>query len=186
MVVVVDYGMGNLHSVRHALEFVRADVTLATRPEQLRAADRIVLPGVGAFGECVRNLRASGLVDALDEEVRLRGKPLLGICVGLQVLAREGTEYGTQWGLGWVDGVVHRLDAASATVKVPHTGWSDIMLHRPHPLLAGLRKDRSFYFTHSYHLVPDHEDLLIASADHGGRVTAARMTPDTGSLDIDP
>ena len=173
MIAIVDYGMGNLQSVRHSLEYVGAHVTLATRPDQLRAADAIVLPGVGAFGECVRNLRASGLVEALDEEVRHGGKPLLGICVGLQVLARDGTEYGLQPGLGWISGVVRRLDASGVTLKVPHTGWNDISVHAPHPLLAGLQKDCSFYFTHSYHLVPDRDDLLVATCEHGGRVTAA-------------
>jgi imidazole glycerol-phosphate synthase subunit HisH len=172
-IAVVDYGMGNLHSVRHALEYLGADVVMATTPAQLHESERIVLPGVGAFAECVSNLRASGLVDALEVEVLAHRKPMLGICVGLQVLAREGAEHGTHAGLGWFAGSVLPLDVGDADAKVPHTGWNDIEIRVEHPLFAGLRNDRSFYFTHSYHFVPDQRELVVATCTHGAAITAA-------------
>jgi imidazole glycerol-phosphate synthase subunit HisH len=172
MIAVVDYGMGNLHSVRSALEAAGVNVTVTSRPEDLREAERIVLPGVGAFGECVSNLHASGLVGALTEEVLEKRKPLLGICVGLQVLATAGEENGLAPGLGWLPGVVRRLDVRDRNLKVPHTGWNDVVPVVDTPLLGGFRYP-AFYFTHSYHFVPDDPSLVAATADHGGRVTAA-------------
>jgi glutamine amidotransferase len=172
-VAVVDYGVGNLHSVGSALDLIGADVVVTREPESIAAADRIVLPGVGAFGECMRNLRASGLVDVLDEQVRQRGKPLFGICVGFQVLAREGHELGTHPGLGWIGGTVERFDVERAGLKVPHVGWNEIEPHIDSPLFAGLRRAPTFYFTHSYHVVPGAAVATAASCDYGGRFTAA-------------
>jgi imidazole glycerol-phosphate synthase subunit HisH len=173
MIALVDYGASNLHSVRHAFEAIGADVMLAARPEDLRAAERIVLPGVGAFGECVRNLRASGLTDALHEEVFGRGKPLLGICLGLQILARDSEEGGSHEGFGWLPGRVRLLDSAAAGMKVPHIGWNEVNALRPTAMFKGLRPGASFYFVHSYHFVPDEQSLLAATADYGGPITAA-------------
>jgi glutamine amidotransferase len=172
-VAVVDYGAGNLHSVRHALELVGGDVLVTTRPEDLRTAERIVLPGVGAFGECAARLRASGFVESLEEQVRGQGKPLLGICVGMQLLAREGYELGVHAGLNWVPGVVTRLDPGSSGLKIPHVGWNDIEPVCDSPMFQGFRRESTFYFTHSYHLALDDASFEAAACEYGGRFTAA-------------
>lgn len=173
MVAVVDYGMGNLRSVRHALEIAGADVGVVTKPEELRAAERIVLPGVGAFGRCMENLRASGLMEALREEVLYGGKPFLGICLGLQVLARQGHEGGIQPGMGWIPGEVERLDVKNLGLKVPHVGWNTVLPLSDSPLFKGLKPEPTFYFVHSYHLVPDDPSLVAATCEYGRPFTAA-------------
>jgi imidazole glycerol-phosphate synthase subunit HisH len=185
-VAVVDYGVGNLHSVRHALELVGGDVVVTTRPDDLRDAERIVLPGVGAFGECARRLRDSGFVEPLAHEVRGRGKPLLGICVGMQLLAREGHEMGVHAGLDWVGGVVRRLDVDDAGLKVPHVGWNDVEPETDSPLFKGFRRDSTFYFTHSYHLVLDDTSALAASCDYGVRFTAAVLAGNVVATQFHP
>lgn len=172
MIAVVDYGMGNLHSVRHALEYVGAEVRVTSRPQDLRAADRIVLPGVGAFGECVQNLRATGLVDVLEEEVLHRGKPFFGICLGMQVLARTGYENGEQPGLNWLR-LSSRFELEAHGLAVPHVGWNEVTPQADSPLFKGLGKDRTFYFVHSYYLLTDDLTLVAATCDYGGPFTAA-------------
>lgn len=173
MIALVDYGMGNLHSVQSAFEAAGVDVTLARRPEDLETAERIVLPGVGAFAECLGSLHASGLVAALGEQVMVRRKPFLGICVGLQVLATTGEEGGTTAGLGWLPGVVRRLDVGEAGLKVPHVGWNEVAPSGEVAMFAGLRPAPTFYFVHSYHLVPDDPSMIAATADYGSPITAA-------------
>lgn len=175
-VALIDYGAGNLHSVRHALELVGGDVLLTNRPEDLRDAERIVLPGVGAFGECARSLRASGFIESLEEEVRRRAKPMLGICVGMQLLATEGHEMGVHPGLGWVPGVVKQLDPGSTGLKIPHVGWNEILQMTDSPLFSGFRKEPTFYFTHSYHLAVDDPSVTAAACEYGQRFTAAVLT----------
>jgi glutamine amidotransferase len=171
-VAVVDYGMGNLRSVAKALEAVGADVCVSSKPEDLRKADRIVLPGQGAFRDCMANLRASGLVDALSEEVRKKGKPFLGICLGLQLLADVSYENGTFEGLGWLSGRVERLTVNDASLKLPHIGWNDVAF-RDTPLANGIKKNPIFYFDHSYHFVCQAPDLVVASCEYGGAFAAA-------------
>jgi glutamine amidotransferase len=174
VVAVVDYGMGNLHSVRHALGMVGADVVLAHDPKDLEGASRIVLPGVGAFGECVKNLRASGMLESLENEVRKKGKPMLGICLGMQVLATSGEEMGEHEGLGWIPGRVKRLDVEGKGLRVPHVGWNEVKLvHGGHPILKGIKKESTFYFVHSYAFVPDVAGHTIATCDYGGDFTCA-------------
>ena len=185
-VAVVDYGAGNLHSVRHALELVGADVVVTKRPEDLHDAERIVLPGVGAFGECAAGLRASGFIESLEQEVRRRGKPFLGICVGMQLLAREGREHGVHAGLGWVPGVVQRLEADARGLKIPHVGWNDITPHAANHLFDGLRRDPTFYFTHSFHLSLDDPSYEAASCDYGGRFTAAVLKDNVAATQFHP
>lgn len=175
MIAVLDYGMGNLRSVANALETIGATVRVTNRPEDLRAADRIILPGVGAFGECVKNLRASGLVDVLEEEVLEKGKPFYGICVGMQVLAREGHEMGVHRGLGWLPATVRRFDAGASGIKVPHVGWNEVIPQNGISLLSGFRKDQTFYFVHSYCLVLEDPDWLAGTCNYGSNFTAAVM-----------
>jgi glutamine amidotransferase len=136
-------------------------------------SQKTILPGVGAFGECVKNLRASGMVEALEDEVLHKGKPFFGICLGLQVLARKGYEMGEYEGLGWVPAVVKRFEVESQGLKIPHVGWNEIIPQRETPLFKGLRKAPTFYFVHSYYLAPDDAALTLATCDYGDPFTAA-------------
>lgn len=178
-VAVIDYGSGNLHSVAKALERAaggRDDIAVTSDPAVVRAADRVVLPGVGAFADCRRGLDAvPGMVDALTEVVREKGRPFLGICVGMQLLAARGLEHGVTEGLGWIGGEVDRLEPSDPGLKIPHMGWNSLDPLRPHPLLAGIRTGAdglNAYFVHSYHLKPADPADLVATTDYGGAVTA--------------
>lgn len=166
-IAVIDYGMGNLHSVSKALETVGADVVITNNHVDLQTADGIILPGVGSFAEGMRQLHARRLVEALRNEVIVEQKPFLGICLGMQLAATIGDEHGPTEGLGWIDGTVKRLDAQDKTVKVPHMGWNDIALSRPSDLFQGIRGILTFYFVHSYHFVPSDPSVISAICDHG-------------------
>lgn len=166
-VALIDYGAGNLHSVHNALKAAGAShVAVTADPEMVLRADRIVLPGVGAFGACAAGLRGiDGMVEALNRRVRDQAAPFLGVCVGMQLMARAGEEMGEHPGLGWMDGVVRALVPAEG-VRVPHMGWNDVVPTLPHPLIeAG-----EAYFLHSF--AYEGEDV-IATSDHGGTLTAA-------------
>lgn len=167
-IALIDYGAGNLHSVANALTAAGArDMAITDDPELVARADRIVLPGVGAFGACAGALRSvPGMVEALDRRVRGGGVPFLGICVGMQLMAETGEELGVHQGLGWIPGVVRRLTPASPTAKVPHMGWNDVTPITPHPLI----KPGEAYFLHSYAFTGD---AVLATTDHAGAVTAA-------------
>jgi imidazole glycerol-phosphate synthase subunit HisH len=174
MIAVVDYGSGNIHSIGSALYMVGADVVVTKKPEDLQAASHIVLPGVGAFGVCAANLRASGVEECLAEEVLEKGKPFYGICVGMQVLAREGHEFGVHKGLGWLNGIVKRFEVDQREHKIPHVGWNEVLLEKETPLFNGIiPKDKTFYFTHSYHFVADDADLIAANCEYGETFPAA-------------
>jgi imidazole glycerol-phosphate synthase subunit HisH len=167
-VALVDYGAGNLQSVRNALKAAGAENILVTAdPEAVRSADRIVLPGVGAFAHCMNALSGiDGMVDALNEATCAGAKPFLGICVGMQLMAEAGEEHGTHAGLGWVKGRVRMMEATDASIKIPHMGWNDVVPARAHPLIeAG-----EAYFLHSF--AYDGDDV-IATTEHGGSVVAA-------------
>lgn len=171
-VAVVDYGMGNLHSVRHALGMAGADAIVTSDPAELQKAERIVLPGVGAFGECVANLRKSGILEVLAEEVLTKGKPLLGICLGMQVLASAGEEMGEHGGLGWIPGRVRAFEIDHG-LRVPHVGWNEVNVANEHPVLRRLRKNATFYFVHSYVFETELPEHVAATSDYGGRFTCA-------------
>jgi imidazole glycerol-phosphate synthase subunit HisH len=180
-VAIVDYGAGNLRSASKAFERavrqIDADVTVAvtSEPDFVRRADRIVLPGVGAFEDCMKGLTAiKGMRDTLEERVIKAGTPFLGICVGMQLMATEGREKGVTPGLGWIPGAVVRLEPAGG-LKVPHMGWNTLRFLQPHPLLDGIADGEDglhAYFVHSYHLATDDPATLIATADYGQVVTA--------------
>ena len=172
-VAVVDYGMGNLHSVSKALEAAGCDVKATQKPADLKEADRIVLPGVGSFAQGMRQLEERGFVEMLNDEVIRRGKPFLGICLGMQLAAESGEEHGKTRGLGWVKGSVIRLDTNALDVKVPHMGWNDITLIGENPLFRNIRSALTFYFVHSYHLVPAHKETISAVCEHGLTFAAA-------------
>jgi glutamine amidotransferase len=178
-VVVVDYGSGNLRSAEKALARVaaesssRADIVVTDDPDTVRRADRIVLPGVGAFADCMSGLAAvSSMVDALSDAVRVRGVPFLGICVGMQLLASVGREFGDHEGLGWIEGEVVRIAPNDPSLKIPHMGWNDLHQVRPHPLLAGISEGANVYFVHSYVFRTEDAADVVATADYGGAFVA--------------
>ncbi len=181
-VAIVDYGSGNLHSAAKAFERAAQDsgqqqpIMVTNDPSIVASADRVVLPGVGAFADCRRGLDAvSGMVAALEEAVRRKGRPFFGICVGMQLLAERGREYEVTPGLGWIAGEVDRIAPSDPNLKIPHMGWNTLNVDRAHPLLDGLTlgpQGLHAYFVHSYELkVADRADL-VAEADYGGPVTA--------------
>jgi glutamine amidotransferase len=181
-VAIIDYGSGNLHSAAKAFERAAREsghaqpIGVTSDPEAVRRADRVVLPGVGAFADCRRGLdRLPGMVEALCETVLRRGQPFLGICVGMQLMAERGREYETTQGLGWIAGEVCRISPGDPGLKIPHMGWNTLTERRPHPLFVGIplgAQGLHAYFVHSYHLrVADHADL-VAESDYGGSVTA--------------
>jgi imidazole glycerol-phosphate synthase subunit HisH len=179
MVAIVDYGSGNLRSAAKAFEraaaenAIAADVKVTSEPETVAAADRVVLPGVGAFAACRRGLAAvPGLEDALHEAVFSRARPFLGICVGMQLMAERGREFETTGGLGWISGEVVAIEPAEPAFKIPHMGWNELMERRAHPLLAGLGAGAHAYFLHSYHFRLGDDADLIAVADYGGPLAA--------------
>ncbi len=180
--VIIDYGSGNLHSVAKAFERaakdfkIKVDVVVSNKPEHIEKADRIVLPGVGAFKDCMNGLLAAeGLREALQEQVITKGKPILGICVGMQLMATRGLEHEITKGLGWIAGDVKPIAPTDSSLKIPHMGWNTIKPHGQHALLDGiLTGDDGLhaYFVHSYHMAPTLPEDLIATADYAGEITA--------------
>jgi imidazole glycerol-phosphate synthase subunit HisH len=169
-IALIDYGAGNLQSVRNALKAAGAkNVAVTADPEIVTKAERIVLPGVGAFAHCMGALSAiSGMIDALEHRVRLQGIPFLGICVGMQLLADQGVENGVTSGLGWISGTVRAIEPAT-DIKVPHMGWNDVRLSRSHPILS----DGEAYFLHGYHFEANDAADVLAETYHGCALTAA-------------
>lgn len=174
VIALVDYGAGNLHSVHSALLAAGAHgVEVTADPDVVRAADRIVLPGVGAFGACAAGLRAvPGMIAAMEERVMVGGAPFLGICVGMQLLATRGLEYGATAGLDWIPGEVRTIERTDPAIKIPHMGWNDVV-PTPHHDGAALIEPGEAYFLHSYHFVPDNGHHVAAMTDHGGGLVAA-------------
>ncbi|WP_338721479.1 imidazole glycerol phosphate synthase subunit HisH [Devosia sp. XK-2] len=181
-VAIIDYGAGNLRSAAKAFERVAAaldngsEVIVTDDPEVVRRADRIMLPGVGAFADCMAGLEAvSGMIDALDERVIKGGVPFLGVCVGMQLLASEGREKVVTKGLGWIPGAVEKITPADPALKIPHMGWNTIAATRSHALLDGIATGPDglhAYFVHSYHFRTDDPAHLVATTDYGGPLTA--------------
>jgi imidazole glycerol-phosphate synthase subunit HisH len=181
-VAVIDYGSGNLQSAAKALERASREsgagepILVTNDPEAVRRADRVVLPGVGAFADCRHGLEAvPGMVDALTEVARKRARPFLGICVGMQLLAERGLEHGTTDGLGWIKGVVDRIVPSDASLKIPHMGWNTLIARREHALFDGIALGPAglhAYFVHSYQLAPADKDDLVADTEYGGPITA--------------
>lgn len=178
LTVIVDYESGNLHSAEKAFQRMAAEtgagaVLVSSRPEDVARADRIVLPGDGAFPACRAALSgATGLFEAMEEAVTLRARPFLGICVGMQMLATRGLEYRETPGFDWIGGDVVRIDPADRRLKVPHMGWNDLVIDRPHPVLAGIGTGDHAYFVHSYHFRVADPGHLVAHCDYGGPITA--------------
>ena len=172
-VAIVNYGMGNLGSVRRALEDLHAHVVIAEDPMALDDVDRIVLPGVGAFGEGMARLRAGRWIDALHQQVEDRGKPLLGICLGMQMLGTSSAEHGFTEGLGFIAGRVCRHDAVGCSLRIPHVGWNDVEFHDGARLFRQIPQGTDFYFVHSYALEPDDRASVSATTTYGAPMAAA-------------
>jgi glutamine amidotransferase len=183
-IAIIDYGSGNLHSALKAFERasrdllgVAKDIRVTNDPEFVRSADRVVLPGVGAFADCRRGLFAlPGLIEAMQEAVIDRGRPFLGICVGMQLLATRGLEHGETPGFGWIAGEVAEIVPNDPTLKIPHMGWNTLTLMRAHEIFAGIptgEKGLHAYFVHSYQLVAASREHVLATTDYGAPLTAA-------------
>jgi len=164
MIVIIDYGMGNLRSVQKAIETVGSVAEITSDPDRVRQASKVILPGVGAFADAMAELRRTGLGDAFCEAVQ-QGKPCLGVCLGLQLLFDSSTEDGEHTGLGLIPGRVVRFTAQPG-LKVPHMGWNTLRIRKPAPLLAGIGESPSVYFVHSYHAVAENADDVAAEADY--------------------
>lgn len=173
MIGIVDYGMGNILSVVNAVEMLGEDAAVCKNPEQLRDADKIILPGVGAFGDCMENLKQRSLVDALNVEVLDKKKPILGICLGMQVMAKKGFEGGVFDGLGWFDAEVIRLGENMPSLHVPHVGWNEVTFNKGHFLGQGLPAKPDLYFVHSYFMKCRVAADVIAVCHYGQEFTAA-------------
>ncbi len=181
-VAIVDYGSGNLHSAAKAFERAAREskheqpIVVTSDPDTVARADRVVLPGVGAFADCRRGLdEISGMIEALEESVRKNGRPFFGICVGMQLMAERGREYQVTPGLGWIDGEVDRITPSNSSLKIPHMGWNTLNVLKPHPLLDGIAVGASglhAYFVHSFELKTAQRVDLVAQADYGGPLTA--------------
>lgn len=181
-VVIIDYGSGNLHSAAKAFESAAresgtaAKIIVSPRPEDVLRADRIVLPGVGAYADCKQGLeKVPGLIPALEEAVRTAGRPFLGICVGMQLLSERGREFTVTDGLGWIKGEVRAIEPADPTLKIPHMGWNTLAPQISHPLLDGIPTGRDgwhAYFVHSFHLAASERRVVVAETDYGGPITA--------------
>lgn len=172
-VAIIDYGRGNVRSVANAVEYCGADAIVTADAGVIDSASHILLPGVGAFGDAMTALRARGLPDILRRQVFEKGKPFLGICLGMQVLADRGHEHGAHEGLGWIAGEVMRLEPGADGLKIPHMGWNDVVLTATHPVFKDFTAARlTFYFVHSFHFRAASEAVL-ATCDYGGPFTAA-------------
>ncbi|PIR37744.1 MAG: imidazole glycerol phosphate synthase subunit HisH [Alphaproteobacteria bacterium CG11_big_fil_rev_8_21_14_0_20_39_49] len=176
-ITIIDYGSGNLHSIAKAFEKEagshKLKVVISDKADDVDKASHIVLPGVGAFGDCIKGLQGlEGMMDSLHENVRLKKKPFMGVCVGMQMLADEGMENGSHKGLGWISGKVLPLKPSDPNLKIPHMGWNEIRIEQEHPVLEGISSGDHVYFVHSYHFDCTNKNNALASVDYGQRVVS--------------
>lgn len=185
-IAIIDYGMGNLRSVENAFRALGYEAVVTQSPGDLRTADKIVLPGVGAFGDAMARLNGGGWTEVLHEEVRHRGKPFLGICLGMQVLATTGTEHGTCLGLNWIAGEVTRLPGEKANIRIPHIGWNDVRFVKESRLYRGLGTESTFYFVHSYALIPGDAGVISGVCDYGYEFAASLEKDNIQAIQFHP
>lgn len=177
LTAIIDYDSGNLHSARKAFEKMATEldagtVTVTADPDVVARADRIVLPGDGAFPACNAALRKSSVFEALIDAVDTRGRPFMGICVGMQLMANQGFEYEPTPGLGWINGDVRKITPTDPALKVPHMGWNNLVIDHPHPVLADVSNGDHVYFVHSYHMEMNDHGQRLAHVDYGTDITA--------------
>jgi imidazole glycerol-phosphate synthase subunit HisH len=191
-VALIDYGSGNLRSAEKALReaarrhAIDADIVVTAEPGIVAAADRVVLPGVGAFASCRAGLDASGVYEAMNEAVHAKGAPFLGICVGHQLLATEGLEFGVTPGLDWIGGQVKKLEPRDPALTIPHMGWNAIAFARDHALFKGVEDGAHMYFANSFALTPADPADVLATSDHGGPFTAAVAKGNVAGVQFHP
>lgn len=191
-VALIDYGSGNLRSAEKALREaarrhgIDADIVVTADPVRVAAADRVVLPGVGAFASCRAGLDASGVYEAMNQAVHAKGAPFLGICVGHQLLASEGLEFGVTPGLDWIGGQVKKLAPTDPALTIPHMGWNAIAFARAHPLFKGVENGAHMYFANSFALTPTDPADVLATTDHGGPFTAAVAKGNVAGVQFHP
>lgn len=184
-IALIDYGMGNLKSIKNAIAHIgEHKVLLTSDPREIDQADVILLPGVGAFGDAMKNLRERNLVEILNEQVTVKKKPTLGICLGMQLLFEGSVEGGSHQGLGWIPGHVEYLDLPSE-LRVPHVGWNDLIIEQENPFFRDFGADSNFYFVHSYHAVCEPQ-YLLATIDYGIRVTASVQNDNVVGMQFHP
>jgi glutamine amidotransferase len=172
-IAVIDYGMGNVRSVCNAVEAVGGESLVAMNPSDLEAVDGIILPGVGAFGDGMENLKNRGWDEALSRQVIEGGKPFLGICLGMQLLAERGSEHGSHAGLGWLAGTVERLPGGKPEIRIPHIGWNDLSIDQDSDFFEGVPPNSNYYFVHSYVFEPQDSSIVAAECEYGKRFVAA-------------
>lgn len=179
-IAIIDYGSGNLRSAAKAFERAAREANIDTRiivtanPDDVRAAERVVLPGVGAFADCKSGLEAlPGMMDALEEAVQKNAKPFLGICVGMQLLADKGLEHGEHNGFGWISGEVAPIRPNDEALKIPHMGWNDLTITNSHAMFANITTGMHAYFVHSFSFICNDQNNIVATVDYGGTITAA-------------
>ncbi|OYX91496.1 MAG: imidazole glycerol phosphate synthase subunit HisH [Caulobacter sp. 35-67-4] len=191
-VALIDYASGNLRSAEKALREaarrrgIAADIVVTAEPSLVAAADRVVLPGVGAFASCRAGLDASGVYEAMNQAVHGRGVPFLGICVGHQLLATRGLEFGVTPGLDWIPGEVRKLAPSDPSLTIPHMGWNAIQLTRDHPLFQGVENGAHMYYANSFALTPTDPADVLATTDHGGPFTAAVVKDNVAGVQFHP
>jgi imidazole glycerol-phosphate synthase subunit HisH len=189
-VVIVDYGSGNIRSVAKSLERISGtvSVSVSSDPASLKQATHIVLPGVGAFADCMQGLKnIPGMCDALQDEVLGKKKPFLGICVGMQLLATKGFEHGEHAGLNWIEGSVEPISGKNNSLKIPHMGWNELFVSSPpHPLLKGITSGQHAYFVHSYHFICKDNDNIVAHVDYGDRLAAVLVKGNIAATQFHP
>lgn len=173
MVIIIDYGLGNLRSVLGAFEKIGAKVKISSSHEDILNAERIVLPGVGAFGDAMRLINERKLIEPLNRAVIENKKPFLGICLGAQLIANKSYEFGEHEGLGWVDAVVKKIEPNNSQYKVPHVGWNDIKICKESPLFKDIPQGTLYYFVHSFHIACSEVSDITATTEHGETVVAA-------------
>lgn len=172
MLVIIDYKMGNIRSVAKAFEILGADAIISNKIEDLKKAERLVLPGVGAFSDGMKNLKELGLMESLNEEVIKNKKPFLGLCLGMQLIARESEEFGKHKGLGWLNAEIKEFKFEDKSLKIPHVGWNNINIKKAGELFDGIKNGAEYYFVHSY-CMSCNEDITTATCDYGIEFVAA-------------
>lgn len=178
MIGIVDYGMGNLLSVFNAFDYLGEDVKICKHPDELKSVDRLVIPGVGAFKDCINLLKNSGFVEALEDEVLRSAKPTLGICLGMQVMGNRSFEFGEHAGLGWFDADVIKIDVSNSHLKLPNIGWNEIDMELNFPLFNKIPNQSDFYLVHSYFMKCNNVQDVVATYKYGNQVITAAVSKD--------